>query len=38
MGLKGKDSLHPRFTPEARVQRIVSLYEELLSDRDKQIA
>jgi glycosyltransferase involved in cell wall biosynthesis len=31
MGLKGKNSLHPRFTPDTRVQRIVSLYEELLS-------
>jgi glycosyltransferase involved in cell wall biosynthesis len=38
MGLKGKNSLHPRFTPENRVQQIVSLYEELLSSRDKQIA
>jgi glycosyltransferase involved in cell wall biosynthesis len=33
MGLKGKQSLHPRFTPEKRVQRIVGLYEELLSGR-----
>jgi glycosyltransferase involved in cell wall biosynthesis len=31
MGLRGKNSLHPRFTPDTRVQRIVSLYEELLS-------
>jgi glycosyltransferase involved in cell wall biosynthesis len=38
MGLKGKNSLHPRFTPDTRVQRIVSLYEELLSGRDRQVA
>jgi glycosyltransferase involved in cell wall biosynthesis len=38
MGLKGKRSLHPRFTPDTRVQRIVSLYEELLSGRDKKVA
>ena len=35
MGVKGQNSLHPRFTPDARVQRIISLYEELLSGRDR---
>ena len=33
MGLKGQQSLHPRFAPEKRVQRIVGLYEEALSRR-----
>jgi glycosyltransferase involved in cell wall biosynthesis len=35
IGLKGKNSLYPRFAPENRVRQIVSLYEELLSDRNK---
>ncbi len=35
IGLKGKKSLYPRFAPENRVRQIVSLYEELLSDRAK---
>ena len=33
MGLKGRNSLHPRFTPGKRVERIVGLYEELLASR-----
>jgi len=35
IGLKGKTSLYPHFTPEYRVRQIVNLYEELLSDRAK---
>jgi len=35
IGLKGKNSLHPRFSPDNRVRQIVGLYEELLSDRAK---
>jgi len=35
IGLKGKNSLYPRFAPENRVRQIVNLYEELLSDRAK---
>jgi glycosyltransferase involved in cell wall biosynthesis len=35
IGLKGKNSLYPRFAPEYRVRQIVNLYEELLSDRAK---
>ena len=33
IGLKGKNSLYPRFAPDSRVRQIVSLYEELLTDR-----
>jgi len=35
IGLKGKNSLYPRFAPDNRVRQIVNLYEELLSDRAK---
>jgi glycosyltransferase involved in cell wall biosynthesis len=35
IGLKGKNSLYPRFAPDSRARLIVNLYEELLSDRDK---
>jgi glycosyltransferase involved in cell wall biosynthesis len=33
IGLKGKNSLYPRFAPDNRVRQIVHLYEEVLSDR-----
>jgi glycosyltransferase involved in cell wall biosynthesis len=32
IGLRGKESLYPRFDAGARAQRIVRLYEEVLSD------
>jgi glycosyltransferase involved in cell wall biosynthesis len=35
IGLKGKNSLYPRFAPDNRVRQIVNLYQELLSDRGK---
>jgi len=35
IGMKGKNSLYPRFAPDNRARQIVSLYEELLSDRAK---
>jgi glycosyltransferase involved in cell wall biosynthesis len=39
IGLKGKNSLYPRFAPHNRVRQITGLYEELLSERAKtQIA
>jgi glycosyltransferase involved in cell wall biosynthesis len=39
IGLKGKNSLYPRFAPHTRVRQITGLYEELLSERAKtQIA
>jgi len=33
IGLKGKESLYPRFAAEGRARSIVGLYEELLSDQ-----
>jgi glycosyltransferase involved in cell wall biosynthesis len=35
IGLKGKNSLYPRFAPDNRARQIVGLYEELLSNRAK---
>jgi hypothetical protein len=34
-GIKGKDSLYPRFDAGNRVRQLVSLYDELLSDQAK---
>ena len=38
IGSKGKNSLYPRFAPDYRVQQIINLYQELLSDRAKSQA
>jgi len=35
IGIKGKNSLYPRFAPDHRAREIVSLYHEMLSDRAK---
>lgn len=36
IGLKGRSSLHPRFSPDHRAGRIIGLYHELLANRSGQ--